>query len=122
MPSGARHHQRGAGRFFCPRGFHRNMLVRIRSETRALLVASIARGRRWLDELLADANANAESIAKRERCSIRKVNMTISLAFLAPNLVKAAIAGRLPHGMGARLADMPAVWSRPHQSLGLPSA
>jgi hypothetical protein len=36
----------------------------IRSESRALVVASIARGRRWLDELLADANANAESIAK----------------------------------------------------------
>src|SRR5467141_84802 len=95
----------------------------IRSESRALLVASIARGRRWLDELLADANANAESIAKRERCSIRKVNMTISLAFLAPDLVKAAIAGRLPHGMGvARLADMPAEWSRQHQMLGLPPA
>src|SRR3989440_1810562 len=68
----------------------------IRSESRALLVASIARGRRWLDELLADAIANAESIAKRERCSIRKVNMTISLAFLAPDLVKAAMAGRPP--------------------------
>jgi site-specific DNA recombinase len=95
----------------------------IRSESRALLVASIARGRRWLDELLADANANAEGIAKRERCSVRKVNMTISLAFLAPDLVKAAIAGQLPHGMGvARLADMPAEWSRQHQMLGLPSA
>jgi site-specific DNA recombinase len=95
----------------------------IRSESRALLVASIARGRSWLDELLADANANAESIAKRERCSIRKVNMTISLAFLAPDLVKAAIAGRLPHGMGvARLNDMPDEWSRQHQMLGLPSA
>jgi site-specific DNA recombinase len=95
----------------------------IRSQSRALLVASIARGRRWLDELLADANANAESIAKRERCSVRKVNMTISLAFLAPDLVKAAIAGRLPHGMGvARLADMPAEWCRQHQMLGLPSA
>jgi site-specific DNA recombinase len=95
----------------------------IRSESRALLVASIARGRRWLDELLADANANAESIARRERCRIRKVNMTISLAFLAPDLVKAAVAGRLPHGMGvARLADMPAEWSRQHQMLGRPSA
>jgi len=90
---------------------------------RALLVAPIARGRRWLEELLADANANTETIAKRERCSVRKVNMTISLAFLAPDLVKAAIAGRLPHGMGvARLADMPAEWSRQHQMLGLPSA
>jgi hypothetical protein len=80
-------------------------------------------GRRWLAELLAGANANAESIAKRERCSVRKVNMTISLAFLAPDLVNAAIAGRLPHGMGvARLVDMPAEWSRQHQMLGLASA
>ena len=30
----------------------------IRSENRATLVASIARGRRWLDELIADANGN----------------------------------------------------------------
>jgi site-specific DNA recombinase len=63
----------------------------IRSETRATLVASIARGRRWLDELTTDSIANVEGIAKREGCSARKVNMTISLAFLAPDLVKAAI-------------------------------
>jgi site-specific DNA recombinase len=93
----------------------------IRSETRATLVASIARGRRWLEEFVADPTANAETIAKREKCSVRKVNMTISLAFLAPDLVKAAIEGRLPRGMGvARLCDMPAEWSRQHQVLGLP--
>jgi site-specific DNA recombinase len=68
----------------------------IRSENRAILVASIARGRRWLDELIADPTANTESIAGREGCSVRKVNMTISLAFLAPDLVKAAIDGRPP--------------------------
>jgi site-specific DNA recombinase len=94
----------------------------IRSETRATLVASIARGRRWLDELNADPFANVESIAKREGCSARKVNMTISLAFLAPDLVKAAIEGRLPRSMGVvRLCDMPAEWSRQHQMLGLTS-
>ncbi len=93
----------------------------IRSESRALLVASIARGRRWFDELLADANANAESIAKRERCSVRQVNMTISLAFLAPDLVRAAIEGRLPRGIGVtRLRDAPVEWSRQHAMLGLP--
>jgi hypothetical protein len=92
----------------------------IRSETRALLVASIARGRRWLDELVSDPTANAEAIAKREGCSVRKVNMTSSLAFLAPDLVKAAIEGRLPRSMGvARLCDMPAEWSRQHQMLDL---
>ncbi len=92
----------------------------IRSETRATLVASIARGRAWLDELTADPKATTERIAKRERCSPRKINKTISLAFLAPDLVKAAIEGRLPHGMGvARLFDLPAEWSRQRQVLGL---
>jgi hypothetical protein len=77
-----------------------------------MLVASIARGRRWLDELIADPTANTESIAGRE----------ISLAFPAPDLVKAAIDGRLPHGMGvARLCDLPAEWSRQRQMLGLPA-
>jgi hypothetical protein len=91
----------------------------IRSENRALLVASIARGRRWLNELITDPAANTESIADREGCSVRRVNMTISLAFLAPRLVKAAIEGRLPHGMGVvRLSDMPAEWSRQHTMLG----
>jgi site-specific DNA recombinase len=58
----------------------------IRSETRATLVAAIARGRRWLKELVDDTRVTVESIAKREKCSSRQVNMTISLAFLAPNL------------------------------------
>jgi hypothetical protein len=89
----------------------------MRAETRA----PIARGRRWLDELIADPTASADSIATRETCSARKINMTISLAFLAPDLVKAAIDGRIPHGMGvARLSDLPAEWSRQHQMLGLP--
>jgi hypothetical protein len=51
----------------------------------------------------------AETIAKRGRCSVRKVNMMISIAFLAPDLVKAGIERRLPRGMGAaRLCDLPA--------------
>ena len=49
------------------------------------------------------------------------VNMMISLAFLAPDLVKAAIEGRLPHGIGvARLTDLPLEWARQHEMLGLP--
>jgi hypothetical protein len=93
----------------------------IRSETRATLIASIARGRRWLNQLITDPTANAETIARRERCSVRQVNMTISLAFLAPDLVRAAIGGRLPRGIGVtRLRDAPAEWSRQHAMLGLP--
>ena len=92
----------------------------IRSETRATLIASIARGRGWLKELIEDANTNVESIATREQCSVRQVNMTVSLAFLAPDLVKAAIDGRLPRGIGVtRLRDAPAEWSRQRAMLGL---
>ena len=92
----------------------------IRSETRATLVAAIARGRHWLDEIVRTPGATAETIAQREGCSPRKVNMTISLAFLSPALVKAAVEGRLPRGIGAtRLCDMPPEWSRQHSGLGL---
>ncbi len=43
------------------------------------------------------------------------------LAFLAPDLVKAAVEGRLPQGMGVgRLCDMPPEWSKQRKMLGLP--
>ena len=106
-----------------PEGTPPQRVRRIRSENRATLVASIARARRWLTELITHPKASSESIAKREQCSLRKVNLTLSLAFLAPDLVKAAIDGTLPHGMGvARLADLPAEWSRQRRILGLGSS
>src|SRR5712675_595079 len=92
----------------------------IRSETKTTLIAAIAQGRRWLKELIEDPAATTESIATGAACSVRKVNMTISLAFLAPDLVKAAIDGHLPHDLGiARLCDLPIEWARQHQTLGL---
>jgi site-specific DNA recombinase len=92
----------------------------IRAETRAVLVASIARGRRWLDEIVSGTLTSIEQIAARDKCSIRQVNMTISLAFLAPDLVKAAVEGQLPRGIGVtRLRDAPAEWSRQYAMLGL---
>ena len=94
----------------------------IRSETRVALVTSIACGRGWLDEIVRGSVADVEEIATRENCSVRQVNMTISLSFLSPTLVKAAIDGRLPRGIGiARLRDAPAEWSRQHAMLGLAS-
>jgi hypothetical protein len=108
-----------------PQAWHQISLlfVILHCRTTARTVASIARGRRWLDELKTGPIANVEAMAKREGCSARKVNMTISLAFLARDLVKATIEGRLPRGMGvARLYDMPAEWSRQHQILGPTSA
>jgi site-specific DNA recombinase len=100
----------------------RHDLRPIRPETRVALVTSVACGRRWLDEIVSGNVADVEQIAAREKCSVHQVNMTISLAFLSPTLVKAAIDGRLPRGIGiARLRDAPAEWSRQHAMLGLAS-
>ena len=90
------------------------------SKSRATIVKAIARGRRWMDELAQNQETTAETIAHREGCSPRKVTMTISLAFLSPALVRAALEGRLSRGIGVtRLCDMPVEWSHQHQALGL---
>jgi site-specific DNA recombinase len=94
----------------------------IRAEARTKLITAIAKGRHWLFELVAGTVRDVEQIAARENCSIRQVNMTISLAFLAPDLVNAAIDGRLPRGVGVtNLRDAPLEWSNQSAMLGLAS-
>jgi hypothetical protein len=83
-----------------PEGIRPEQARPIRSETRARLVAAIARGRRWLDELMADQTASTDSIAKRENCSARKINMTISLTSSHPIWSKRPLT-----------ADFPMVWA-----------
>ena len=69
---------------------------------------------------MAGTVTNIEQIAAAETCTVRQVSMTISLAFLAPNLVQAAVDGRLPRGVGiTNLRDAPAEWSRQYARLGL---
>ena len=95
----------------------------IRAETRATLVRAIALGRRWLDELATGAMATPQAIAQREGCSQRHVERTISLAFLAPDLIRAAVKGRLPRGVGvSRLVDPPIEWTRQWRMFGLPGS
>jgi site-specific DNA recombinase len=89
-------------------------------ERRARLVSAIAKGRQWLDDVVSGRVTTVQEICVREKCSVRQVNMAISLAFLAPNLVKAAVEGRLPRGIGVeRLRDPPTEWSRQFEALGL---
>jgi DNA invertase Pin-like site-specific DNA recombinase len=91
-----------------------------RFERRVRLVEAIARGRWWLDDVVSGRVTTVSELCARENCSVRQVNMTISLAFLAPNLVKAAVEGRLPRGIGIdRLRDLPTEWSQQFKALGL---
>jgi DNA invertase Pin-like site-specific DNA recombinase len=100
----------------------RRRLRPIKFERRAALIKSISRGRAWLEEIVS-GRTTVEEIAAQQKCSIRHVNMTVSMAFIAPGLVKAAIEGRLPRGVGvANLREPPAEWSLQYQRVGLPPA
>jgi site-specific DNA recombinase len=90
------------------------------TSARLILTKALRKAHRWLDELLTDSKRTIESIAVRESKSERSIRMTLSLAFLSPDLVKAAIDGRLPRGFGlTRLIDLPIAWSDQWAALGL---
>ena len=84
------------------------------------MVSALRDAHRWLDELLSDPRQTLESLALREGKTDRSIRMTLSLAFLAPDIVKAAVEGRLPRGYSLkRLVDLPMAWPDQWQALGL---
>jgi site-specific DNA recombinase len=92
----------------------------MRTEARAVLTDALRDAHHWLDELSISPNQTIESLAVREGKTERWIRRTISLAFLCPALVKAAIAGRLPRGFGVkRLMDLPMAWPDQWLALGL---
>jgi site-specific DNA recombinase len=99
----------------------RSAVVRpMRAEARALLIDAFRDACCWRDELMRDSSRTIESIAAREKKTERSIRMTLSLAFLSPALVKAAIEGRLSRGFGVkRLMDLPMAWSDQWSALGL---
>jgi site-specific DNA recombinase len=94
----------------------------LHAERRASLLRAIALGRKWLQDLISGGTADVETIAAQNRRSARSVNMMISLAFVAPDILEAAAAGRLPRGIGVtRLVDLPLSWTEQKTALGLPA-
>ena len=92
----------------------------MRVNARAILLDALGDAHRWLDQLLSDPVQTLESLALREGKSERSIRMTLSLAFLAPSIVKAAVEGRLPRGYGLkRLVDLPMAWPAQWRALEL---
>jgi site-specific DNA recombinase len=90
------------------------------ANARAILIQALRDAHRWLHELLSDSRLTSESLASREGRTVRSIRMTLSLAFLAPEIVKAAVEGRLPRGFGLkRLVDLPMAWPDQWRTLGL---
>jgi DNA invertase Pin-like site-specific DNA recombinase len=93
----------------------------MRSERRETLLVSIAKARAWADDLVHGRMRDIEAIAQSEQCSERQVRRILSLAFLSPNIVKAAVDNTLPgHLIMTKLwDDVPLSWSQQHALFGL---
>jgi site-specific DNA recombinase len=92
----------------------------MKTEDRARILKAIATGRAWMEELVTARMASTAAIASREVLSERSVRMTLSLAQLAPTIVRAIVDGRLPRGIGIRdLSELPVSWLDQERALGL---
>jgi hypothetical protein len=92
----------------------------MRTKASALLIDALRDAHRWLDELITNPDQTIEAVAMREGQTERWIRRTLSLAFLSPALVKAAIDCRLPRGFGVkRLMDLPLIWADQGTALGL---
>jgi hypothetical protein len=91
------------------------------SESRARLIEGIAKARLWVDELATGRARDTREIARREGYSERSVRMTLSLAFLSPTIVQAAVDGTLPDGHGvSTLLELPVDWQKQMEIMAPP--
>jgi hypothetical protein len=74
------------------------------------LLTSIARGYAWRQEMIADPNTSASSIAVREKVTSAYVSRLIELSFLAPDILEDIVSGSQPPSLTFhRLRAMPNV-------------
>lgn len=86
------------------------------------MVRAIARARGWAEELLSRKVPNLATIASREGIDQGDLSRRMMLAFLAPDIVDAIIAGRQPADLTTqkllRRTDLPLDWAEQKRVLG----
>ena len=86
------------------------------------LIALLARAHRWRDQLAAGEFQTAREISHRTGTGPGEVSRIIQLAFLAPDIVEAVLAGRQPVELTPRhlmrIGELPLEWHRQRRLLG----
>jgi DNA invertase Pin-like site-specific DNA recombinase len=86
------------------------------------LIKAIARSRKWFDELATGAMSSITAIAQREGVTDTYIGSLLPLAFLAPAIVEAIIAGDQPPDLTAetllKRIDLPTGWAEQGALLG----
>jgi site-specific DNA recombinase len=95
----------------------------ITSETKNILLATIAKSRAWMSDLI-DGTASFAEIAKRERKVERHIRLLAPLAFVSPRIVSAIIDGSAPVGLTVTgLAKSSShSWTEQERRIGMPNA
>jgi hypothetical protein len=87
------------------------------------LMKAIARGRQWADDLLAGRVESVAVIAKRDGVLPNYVRRLTRLAFLAPRIVEAIVAGHQPPELTAKALneriELPLLWSEQERAVGI---
>ena len=86
------------------------------------LIKAVVRAHRWFDHLVSGRTQSFADLAKSEGCSERYVSRLVPLAFLAPDIVEAILAGTQPVDLTAealtKRSDLPLSWADQKASLG----
>jgi hypothetical protein len=87
------------------------------------LIKVIAKGRRWADDLLAGRVESVAAIARREGVLPNYVRRLTRLAFLAPRIIEAIVAGHQPPELTAKALteriELPLLWSDQEHAVGI---
>ena len=96
----------------------------MRADTRKTLLLGIAKARAWASDLISGRVTDTNEIAQSEERSEQHIRMMLPLAFLAPDIVAAAVARSLPSDLGvSRLtAELPMSWEAQRERFSLVQA
>jgi DNA invertase Pin-like site-specific DNA recombinase len=87
------------------------------------LLKAVARARQWSEDLLMSRAQSVTEIAEREGVTDRYVRRLTRLAFLAPEIVEAIVAGNQPPELTAEALaeriDLPLLWAAQEQAVGI---
>jgi hypothetical protein len=85
------------------------------------LLKAVARGRQWADDLLAGRMESVAAIATRDGVLPNYVRRLTRLAFLAPRIVEAIVAGHHPPELSAKdlteRIDLPLLWGEQERAV-----
>lgn len=91
-----------------------------------VLVPALATAHAWFHQLASGNVASINGIAREQGLAANEISRILPLAFLAPDIVEAIIAGKQPPELTAkqlkRFDCMPLDWQQQRQILGFPSS